>query len=349
MMNNKMMKTNFTEKGVNNMGKELRLAYCNECEDLVEFVVCNEIVNEEYKGVKIKYEFGLGKCIYCGSEVATDVDYNSRKSKAKLEAYKQAIGLINLREISELLSKYDVGKEALADILGFGKVTIKRYFEGFIPSKDYSDLLLKTLNDENMFYSFFDKHSDKLKESAVKRIIYRRNVLDEIRDSKIEQISNYIIWRLGEVTPLALEKLLYFSNGVNYAMNDTQLLSDECQAWAHGPVYPVAYNKYRSFGYKPIDQMVPSTHGCLLSKLSEEEIKAIDLVIDTFGLYSPKTLELISHMQEPWLEKRKGYGENTSGNEKIDEDSVKKYFVENQLDSKKTILSYISKCVSAAY
>ena len=42
----------------------------------------------------------------------------------------------------------------------------------------------------------------------------------------------------------------------------------------------------------------------MLSKLTADEIKAIDLVIKTFGVYSPKTLELISHSQEPWIEKK---------------------------------------------
>lgn len=41
----------------------------------------------------------------------------------------------------------------------------------------------------------------------------------------------------------------------------------------------------------------------MLSKLTADEIKAIDLVIKTFGVYSPKTLELISHSQAPWIEK----------------------------------------------
>ncbi|RGI43705.1 hypothetical protein DXB43_09805 [Roseburia sp. OM04-10BH] len=41
---------------------------------------------------------------------------------------------------------------------------------------------------------------------------------------------NYIITNLGEVPPLALEKLLAFSNGVNYALNGKRLLLEECQA-----------------------------------------------------------------------------------------------------------------------
>ena len=79
----------------------------------------------------------------------------------------------------------------------------------------------------------------------------------------------------------------------------------------------------------------------MLSKVSKEERKAIDMVIKTFGLYSPKTLEIISHSQTPWIEKRIGYRADQACNEVIDEESIKKFYLENELNSEKQILSYI--------
>ena len=323
----------------------LKLAYCNECEDLVEYDVHDEIINEEFKGIKISYKFSVGRCKYCNCEVATDIDYNSRKSKAKIEAYKRKMGLITLKEISEILEKYDIGKEILADIAGFGKVTIKRYYDGVIPSREYSDILLKILCEEDYFMGFVEENKEKLREVAYRKIVSRYEKLAEISSSKVEQIANYIITHLGEVTPLALEKLLAFSNGVNYALNGEQLIWEESQAWAHGPVYPQVYNKYKRYGYKPIDDGIYSTHGCMLSKLTEKEINAIDMVINTFGLYSPKTLEKISHSQKPWIEKRYGYKEDEAGREVIDENSIRLFYEENNLNSEENIMRYIMNCI----
>ena len=252
--------------------ENLRLAYCNECEDLVEYDICDELIEEEFKGETISYKFRVGKCKCCNSEVATDIDYNSRKSKAKIEAYKKQTGIISENEISEILRKYNIGKENLAIVAGFGKVTIKRYFEGFIPSREYSDVLLRILREEKYFMELVEENKKKLKDVAYKKIISRYERLAEISSSKIDQIANYIITHIGEVTPLALEKLLAFSNGVNYALNGKQLIFEESQAWAHGPVYPRMYNKYKKYGYKPIDDGIYSTHGCMLSKLSADEI-----------------------------------------------------------------------------
>lgn len=106
------------------------------------------------------------------------------------------------------------------------------------------------------------------------------------------------------------------------------------------------YNKYKRYGYKPIDDGIKSTHGCMLSKVSSEELEVINLVIDTFGLYSPKTLELISHSQDPWKEMRLGYKADASCTEIIKESSVKEYYLKLDLNSKEIIINYIIDCVN---
>lgn len=329
--------------------RDRNFAYCNECEDLVEFIEREEIVEEKYKGELVRFRFKIGRCKDCGHEVATDIGYNSRKSEAKIEAYKRLKGIISQEEILELLGKYDVGKEALADIAGFGKATIKRYFEGYIPAKEYSDVLVRFLNNEDIFYAQVEVNKNKLKDSTYRKIAARYSRLKEISNSKMNQVVNYIITNLGEVTPLALEKLLAFSQGVNYALNGNPLLAEDCQAWQHGYVYPEIYDKYKKYKYNPIDNGIRSTHGCMMSKLSQDEIKAIDMVIKTFGAYSPRTLELISHSQDPWIEKRVGYRDDEPCNEVIDEASLKKFFVDHKLNTRENIIAYIIDVIKGGY
>ena len=66
---------------------KMNLAYCNECEDLVEFTEQEEIVEEYYRGELVRFRFKVGRCKECGHEVATDIDYNTRRSEEKIEAY----------------------------------------------------------------------------------------------------------------------------------------------------------------------------------------------------------------------------------------------------------------------
>lgn len=325
--------------------EQQRTTYCNECEDLVVYDITDETITEKFKGEEIQFKFKTGRCKCCGNEVATDIEYNYRKSEERLKAYKKKKGIIDTEEISEILSKYDIGKEALAAIAGFGTVTIKRYYEGYTPAKSYSDILVRILNDENYFIKLVHENKDKLKDVAYRRILTRYQKLIEIRESKIDQIANYIISKLGEVTPLALNRLLFFSNGVNYAVNKKQMICEESQAWAEGPVYTYIYNKYKKYGFKPITDRIDSTHGCMLSKLSNEEIQVIDMVINTFGLFSPKTLERISCLQDPWKERRVGLTDNESCQSIIDEKSVEAFYIGNRIDSEERIMEYILKCV----
>ena len=69
--------------------KRLKYAYCNECEDLVEFDTIEKEITEIYKGEEICFRFEIGCCKSCGSEVATNQKYNDRRFKAKIEAYKK--------------------------------------------------------------------------------------------------------------------------------------------------------------------------------------------------------------------------------------------------------------------
>ena len=321
----------------------LNVAYCSECADLVEFSLHAERIIEDYKGVKINYDFNVARCKYCHNEVAASLDYNYDKSLSRIKAFKKAKGIIDENGISEIMEKYNVGKEPLSIIAGFGKVTIKRYFEGVIPASEYSNKLKRLLNDEAFFAESFEANISKLNDTTIKKIRKRLEDLHEIKESKINQIVNYIIIRVGEVTPLALEKLLAFAVGVNYALNRTSLIDDECQAWQHGYVFPNIYYKYKKDGYKPIDSGIRSTHGVMLSKLNENEIKAIDLVVSTFGLYSPRTLEFISHNQAPWIEKRNGYRDNEPSTDAINYESMKDYYIKNNLYSKENIDRYINE------
>ena len=62
--------------------------------------------------------------------------------------------------------------------------------------------------------------------------------------------------------------------------------------------------------------------------LKEEELKTINLVVNTFGMYSGKTLEKITHKEKPWKIARKGYEDSMSSNVIINKNDMYTYFTE---------------------
>lgn len=73
----------------------------------------------------------------------------------------------------------------------------------------------------------------------------------------------------------------------------------------------------------------------------------VDRVLDTFGMYSGKVLESITHKETPWLEARKGFLLDETSHAEISLDAMKAYF--KKMDEKYNIRTkdglreYISK------
>ena len=106
-----------------------------------------------------------------------------------------------------------------------------------------------------------------------------------------------------------LQKLLYFIQGVYSALCGEPIFEEDCRAWIHGPLCPEVYNLFRDFKYNPIDDARFALLEGMEDTLTEDEKRVIDLVVDTFGMYSGKVLEKITHNEIPWMEARKGYGD----------------------------------------
>ena len=52
------------------------------------------------------------------------------------------------------------------------------------------------------------------------------------------------------ITPLKLQKILYYAQGYYLAMYDEALFPEDFQAWAHGPANEQIYEKYKEIMIK---------------------------------------------------------------------------------------------------
>lgn len=60
--------------------------------------------------------------------------------------------------------------------------------------------------------------------------------------------------------------------------------------------------------------------------LTPEAKEVVDRVLDTFGMYSGKVLESITHKEVPWLDARKGFLPDETSHAEISLDAMKAYF-----------------------
>ncbi len=77
----------------------------------------------------------------------------------------------------------------------------------------------------------------------------------------VKAIANYFIDRgLNEnieISPMKLQKLLFFAYGLYLTGKGEQLFSDRFEVWPYGPVLSQLYHQLKGYGSNPIRNFVP--------------------------------------------------------------------------------------------
>lgn len=298
--------------------------FCENCRDMVDYSVKKMRKEKVVKGNVIQYDGKEAYCEACNGNifVAEIRDYNLSQLDA---AYREEEDLITVTDTLKILERYDIGKRPLSLLLGWGEGTLTRYVDGHMPSKFYSDILKRILVDKAYYRTLLEEKKDRISDVAYRKSITAINNTETEGNeiSKLESAVKYVLMEASEITPLALQKLLYFTQGFKKAFTDNFMFEEDCEAWAHGPVYRHVYHKYKEYGYNPIEE------GCLSYEninLTDDEKELLDHIILYFGCYSGKVLENMTHREEPWRVTRRGLVDGERSEILIDKQDIEAYF-----------------------
>ncbi|WP_282709330.1 type II toxin-antitoxin system antitoxin SocA domain-containing protein [Ligilactobacillus sp. Marseille-Q7487] len=327
--------------------------FCPTCRTVKPYELGKETVTEEIRGKEYHFEITIAVCRCCGEEVNPHglIDKNIKEID---EQYRKAEDLITVPEIESLLVIYDLGKAPLGKALGFGEVTLSRYLEGQIPSKRYSDIMKLALSSPSYFEKLLIKNKAKISKNAynkAKKQILDLEKVDSLSD-EIRGVIGYLFDKLEEITPLMLQKMLYFTQAFYLARYDEQFFKEDCEAWVHGPVYREVYDIFKEFSYNPIESPVFIMFSQQKEKLTLQQKELIDCLVGTFGIYGAKILESITHVEEPWMKAREGYHDNSRATEIITKENIKNYYrkvaQKYDLANSEEIRKYIHQCLKRA-
>ena len=326
-------------------GKERR-DFCIECRKETEYLLQKKDVVKNIRDKEYYFEITVAVCTECGEEMSIPglIDKNVREID---EQYRAAEGIVSIDDIERLMKIYKIGKAPLSLALGFGEVTIPRYLEGQIPSKEYSDIIKAAISSPSYIKQKLMENREKLTDAAFRKAFAAAERIESLFSvsDKMLRIIAYIFEKLEEVTPLMLQKLLYFIQGVYSALHGRPIFEEDCRAWVHGPVFPAVYEMFRDFKYNPIDDARFALLVGTEDVLTDDEKRVIDLVVNTFGMYGGKVLERITHNETPWKEARKGYGDGIPSGELLPKEKIMQYyFLINQkygIDTESGLRTYI--------
>lgn len=314
------------------MIKNNRVDFCTACRKNTEYTLTKRSIIKNIRGKDYKFNITAAVCNKCGEEMNIPglIDENVQEID---EQYRKYENIVSISDIKKLMEIYNIGKGPLSLALGFGEITIPRYLSGQIPSKEYSDIIRSALYSPAFMKEKLMENKDKITP-----LTYKKSLKSIIRLEKCFSVSDKMLTvisclfkKIEEVTPLMLQKLLYFIQGTSYAVNKKPMFLENCQAWVHGPVYPEVYNMFKDFKYNPIEDARFVILEGKDNTLTEDEEKVINLVTNTFGQYGGKVLEKITHNEKPWIDARKGYSDDVPSHEVISLKSIKSYYNEINL------------------
>lgn len=322
-------------------------AFCCNCRKEVS-VILKEVQRESrIKGKMYSFRTPAAICQECGCEISLP-GLKDLEAERLDQRYREAENIITKNELLLLLRKYNIGKNPLSLALGFGDVTVTRYLSGQMPSRRCSAVLKEALNNPEFMKKKLLENEKRIAPSAFRKAMEAAKELEISYNPEqpIELAAQYLLSRLSEITPLALQKLLYYAQGISSAIFKEPVFSDTCEAWVHGPVYPEIYRNYKKFGYNPIDDEIITYRPGLFNKLSGPDRQLLNLIADTFGRYSGKVLEQITHAEKPWQYARAGALLNEPSRQVIPLDFMREYFTDMHkcfdLSCRDGVLRYIS-------
>lgn len=149
---------------------------------------------------------------------------------------------------------------------------------------------------------------------------FKENIAFENAKYSVFEIANWFLSK-ESMTHKKIQKLCYYAQAWCYTLRDYKLMDTNFEAWIHGPVSPVLYDKFKVFGFNSI--RLAKEYG---NRIELEDQELLESVWETYGEYTGNALEALSHSEPPWIEARNGYSIEERCNVPISVESMKKYY-----------------------
>lgn len=128
------------------------------------------------------------------------------------------------------------------------------------------------------------------------------------------------------ITNLKLQKLCYYAQAWCLVLLNKPVFDEHIEAWAHGPVVPSLYRRFKEYKWESIDPTNIKTDP--YNELEKNEIDVLLGVWAKYGGYNGTYLEDLTHNELPWKKAYSGTNKNKRCTNKITQSDMKIYFKE---------------------
>lgn len=138
--------------------------------------------------------------------------------------------------------------------------------------------------------------------------------------ANVHDVAAYILSRMGEMSAMKLQKLVYYSQAWHLVWDDRPLFSERIEAWANGPVVHELYDLHRGrFSLSGWPDGDPDN-------LAKSERETVDIILNTYGHLDGRKLSHLTHGESPWVEARHGLPPTARSNAEITSEAMQMYY-----------------------
>jgi putative zinc finger/helix-turn-helix YgiT family protein len=232
------------------------------------------------KGVDIEYATEAYVCPECGVEAGT-VDSAGKAQRAIADAYREKIGLLTGWEIKSLREAQGKTQQQLAEAIGVGVASIKRWETGMIQTRSMDSALRRQLRESECNDCYTGN-----RETDLARIKLVARTLERILGKELLKENDRFLFLakyLWYVDMLAFRELKKGLTGASYA------------AIPYGP---------QLNNYKDLLEDIKRADTRDTMPLSEEEFRVVRRVAETFP--DEHAVYDAAHREKVWRESRTG-------------------------------------------
>ena len=184
------------------MGQVKKEDFCVFCREVKPYSVVKKNIRKRIRDKDYSFVITTYVCDCCHHEMGVPgvFDLNSREID---EQYRRAESIVSIEDIRDLMEIFNIGKTPLSLALGFGEITITRYLEGQVPSKEYSDVIRRALSSPAFMKEMLVKNREKIADSAFLKAMKAAEGLEKafLISDKMQGAIAYIFHVIDEASP----------------------------------------------------------------------------------------------------------------------------------------------------
>ena len=142
---------------------------------------------------------------------------------------------------------------------------------------------------------------------------------------------------VGDITPMKLQKLVYYANGWNLGATDEPLIHEQVEAWRYGPVIETIYCAAKQYGNQPITAPLRNNTAVAfgdsdcpeLTKSDKDAVRPLlNWILEQYGDLTGIQLSNLTHREEePWYKiYQQRHGGSPPHGTDIDTGVIRDYF-----------------------